>query len=232
MTSMVDQAAADRREAGGGAASSTGNGTAEGNPRQTPLTAMIESLLFVADKPVAVSDLAAVFSADRRQIDTALEELEVACAWRGVRVQRTNGLVQMVTAPESAEAVQRFLGLESSARLSKAALEVLAMVAYRQPITRPEIDELRGVNSDAALRTLVARGLVEAVGRRPTVGHPIEYATTFLFLEYFGLSRLEDLPPVEAFVPNASTGTADSLSGLTPASPGNGREGPSAQEDG
>jgi segregation and condensation protein B len=104
----------------------------------------------------------------------------------------------MVTAPEAAEAVQRFLGLEASARLSPAALEVLAMVAYRQPVTRPEIDALRGVNSEAALRTLMGRGLVEPVGRRTTVGHPIEYATTFLFLEYFGLTGLEDLPPVEA----------------------------------
>jgi segregation and condensation protein B len=116
-------------------------------------------------------------------------------------VQHTHDEVQLVTAPGAAEAVQRFLGLEASGRLSGAALEVLSIVADRQPVTRPEIDELRGVNSEAALRTLAGRGLVEPVGRRETVGYPVEYATTFRFLEYFGLASLEDLPQLDAVAP-------------------------------
>jgi segregation and condensation protein B len=188
--------------------------------------AQIESLLFVADEPVAVSDLSRVFGTASSDVEVALTQLADACSERGVRVQRTNGRVQMVTAPESSEAIQRFLGLESSARLSSAALEVLAMVAYRQPITRPEVDALRGVNSEASLRTLMSRGLVEAVGRRPTVGHPIEYATTFLFLEYFGLTSLDDLPPVDSLV-SASAGTDQlTLADTDFLSTGNGRQGP------
>ncbi len=171
----------------------------------TSMSALIESLLFVADEPVAVGDLARALEVDRRVVDRALDQLAASCGVRGVRLQRTNGRVQMVTAPEAAEAIQRFLGLEASARLSRAALEVLAIVSYRQPVTRPEIDTVRGVNSEASLRTLMARGLVEPVGRRETVGHPIEYATTFLFLEYFGLAGLHELPPIEAF---AETGGA------------------------
>lgn len=175
------------------------------------LAAQVEAILFVADEPVAVADLSRALLADRRAVEAALDEMAAACAERGVRLQRANGRVQLVTAPEMADAVGRFLGLESSTRLSRAALEVLSIVAYKQPVTRPEVDEVRGVCSDAALGTLVSRGLVESLGRRETVGHPVEYGTTFRFLEYFGLSRLEDLPIPEArpTVVSEGDGTAE-----------------------
>ena len=161
-----------------------------------PLAALVESVLFVTDAPVSVTDLSRVLGVGRPQVESALAELSSACIARGIRVQRTDGHVRLVSAPEAAWAIESFLGLESSARLSRAALETLSIVAYRQPVTRPEIEAVRGVDCDGVLRTLLAKGLVEAVGQRLTVGHPIEYGTSFLFLEYFGLSSLEDLPPL------------------------------------
>jgi segregation and condensation protein B len=166
-------------------------------------TLLIESILFVAAGPVSIGALAQALVLERRVIDKALEILEAQLADRGVRLQQSGDLVQLVTAAEAGPAVQRFLGLEASAKLSGPALETLAIVAYRQPVTRPEVETLRGVNCDAVLRTLITRGLVAEVGRRETVGHPVEYGTTFLFLEYFGLRDLHDLPPVEEFAAGA-----------------------------
>ena len=105
--------------------------------------------------------------------------------------------MQLVTAPEVAEDVRRFLGLSGSARLSTAALETLAIIAYRQPITRAEIEAIRGVNCDGVLRTLLAKGLIEEVGRAEGPGRPILYGTTMLFLQHFGLRSLADLPPLD-----------------------------------
>lgn len=196
------QAPAENRVAGWG-------GGIEASP--TPPALLVESILFVADRPVAVADLAQVLGTDRRAIEQALGEIARACDTRGVRLQRAGGQVQLVSAPEAAEAIQRFLGLESSTRLSAAALEALSIIAYRQPVTRPEIEDLRGVNSDGVLRTLLMRGLVAPVGRRETVGHPVEYGTTFQFLEYFGLRGLGDLPPLASLVdpedPDAGAGS-------------------------
>lgn len=168
--------------------------------RAPNLVTLLESLLFVADRPIAVRELARAVEVDRRAVEQALDELAESLAGRGVRLQRSDGYVRMVTAPESAAVVQRFLGLDASARLSRAALEVLAIIAYRQPITRPEIEAVRGVDCETALRTLLARELIAPLGRRATVGHPYEYGTTFRFLEYFGLTTLADLPPLEPFV--------------------------------
>jgi segregation and condensation protein B len=103
----------------------------------------------------------------------------------------------MVTAPDCASYVERFLGLQFSGKLSTAALETLAIVAYRQPITRAQVEEIRGVNCEGVLRNLVARGLVEELGRLDRAGRPILYGTTFEFLQYFGLSDLTELPQVE-----------------------------------
>jgi segregation and condensation protein B len=128
------------------------------------------------------------------QIDQVLDELAQDCADRGVRLQRKHNRVQMVTAPESAEVVRAFLGLESGSRLSPAALEALAIVAYRQPVTRAQVEAVRGVNSDTVLRTLINHGLIEELGRLEQVGRPIIYGTTFEFLQHFGLSSLDQLP--------------------------------------
>jgi segregation and condensation protein B len=174
-----------------GANGSGGNG-------QPDLPALIEGLLFVTDGPVNLVALARALDVSRARVERGLKDLTTMYSGRGLRLQRTNGHVQLVSAPEVADAIERYLGLEAAAHLSRAALETLSIIAYRQPVTRPEIDEVRGVNSEGVLRTVIARGLVEPVGRRETVGHPFEYGTTFLFLEYFGLTSLEELPPVEA----------------------------------
>lgn len=161
------------------------------------LPLLLESLLFVADQPVSLGDLARVLDLPRPAVDRALKDLEHCLTGRGLRLQRVGSQVQLVTAPEAAAFVQRFLGLESTARLSRAALETLSIIAYRQPATRPEIEALRGVNAEGAVRTLLARGLVAPLGRRDTVGQPVEYGTTFQFLEYFGIGGLHELPPLE-----------------------------------
>jgi segregation and condensation protein B len=161
------------------------------------LAAIVESLLFVADAPVPVSQLAGAAECDAPDIEAALKSLAEDYANRGVRLQRKGNLVQLVSAPQAAPYVERFLGLSLSGKLSAAALETLAMVAYKQPITRPQIEAIRGVSSDGVLRTLMSKGLIEEVGRLETVGHPVLFGTTFEFLQYFGLDSLDELPSLE-----------------------------------
>ena len=161
------------------------------------LVARVESLLFVADAPVSVHRLAEALEVTPGQVEQALAELEAACAERGLRLQRAGSRVQLITAPEVAPHIERFLGLEARTSLSQAATETLAIIAYRQPVTRPEIEAIRGVGSDSVLRTLLSVGLIEEIGRAPGVGRPILYGTTFEFLQHFGLRNLDELPPLE-----------------------------------
>jgi len=162
------------------------------------LKSLLESLLFVADRAVSVEDLATTLDVSDDDIESGLQALEADYEARGIRLQRQGGRLQLVSAPEAGPHIERFLGLEISGRLSSAALETLSIVAYRQPVTRTQVDAIRGVNSDSVLRTLVRRGLLEEVGRAQTAGLPILYGTTFEFLEQFGLERLSDLPDWQA----------------------------------
>ena len=158
------------------------------------LKSLVESLLFVADRPVPVSDIAQAIEAGVDEVESALQSLAAEYQERGIRLQRKGDQVQMVSAPEAGPHIERFLGLEISGRLSVAALETLSIVAYRQPVTRAQIDAIRGVQSDGVLRSLVRRGLVEQLGRAPTVGRPHLFGTTFEFLQQFGLQELNELP--------------------------------------
>lgn len=158
------------------------------------LEAIAESLLFVTDRAVTVEDLATALEVGTDKVENALRTLDAEYQERGIRLQRKGDRVQLVSAPEAGPAIERFLGLEISGRLSTAALETLSIVAYRQPVTRAQVEAIRGVNSDSVLRTLVRRGLLEKVGRAETVGCPILYGTTFEFLQQFGLQDLHDLP--------------------------------------
>ena len=158
--------------------------------------AIIESLLFVANGPVPVEQIQKTLDIPTGDIEAALLALDHTYTGRGLRIQRKGADVQLTTTPESAPYVERFLGLQLSSRLSGAALEALAVVAYRQPVTRAQVEAVRGVNSDGVLNTLLARGLVSEVGRLETAGRPILYGTTFEFLQYFGLKDLRELPPV------------------------------------
>jgi segregation and condensation protein B len=166
-------------------------------PEPEELLPVIEAVLFVADAPIEIAALARTVNASRAEVDAALDELTEACrdgaVRRGVRVQRSGELVQLVSAPDTAAYVERFLGLEHPP-LTNASLETLAIIAYRQPMTRAGIEAVRGVDCDGPIRTLMARGLIEEIGRAPVVGRPTLFGTTVRFLEYFGLEKPEDLP--------------------------------------
>lgn len=167
-------------------------------PDALSLDLLVESLLFVAPEPVEVARLAQVLGVESGEVEAALARLGESCRTRGVRLQRQAEAVQLVTAPEAAPFVARLLGAQARSRLSAAALETLAIIAYRQPVTRAQIEAIRGVNCERALATLQARSLIAEVGRQETVGRPILFGTTMEFLEYFGLTDLTDLPPLDS----------------------------------
>lgn len=161
------------------------------------LAGLVESLLFVAPDPVRISVLADALEEMPERVELALAHLSGLQHGRGIQVQRDRDRVQLVSAPESASYIERFLGLDLVVKLSPAALETMAIIAYRQPVTRAQIDEWRGVNSDGVLRTLLHRGLVEQGERLEQAGRPFHYHTTFDFLQHFGLQSLDDLPPLQ-----------------------------------
>lgn len=161
------------------------------------LTALVESVLFVASGPVTVDRLAKVMETTPAVVENCLRSLDKQYQERGIRIQRSGNSVQLMTAPESRHVVEYFLGLEVTTHLSQASLEVLSIIAFMQPVTRPRIDDVRGVNSDSSLRTLLTLGLIEEVGRMDSPGRPILYGTTLEFLQYFGLQSLEEMPPID-----------------------------------
>lgn len=166
---------------------------------KSPLTpeALIEALIFAAEQPVSVAQLSEASGLLTGEVESALESLEARMAAGGLRIQHHRGRFQMVSAPEAAPFVEVMLGLEVNLRLSQAALETLSICAYAQPVTRPQIEAIRGVNSDSTIRTLLSAGLIEDAGRADSLGRPILYRTTFEFLQQFGLQSAEDLPPLE-----------------------------------
>ncbi|WP_322793604.1 SMC-Scp complex subunit ScpB [Bellilinea sp.] len=165
---------------------------------QYPLESKLEALLFVAPSPVNVHQLAEAIGVSTEEVEQGLRRLsQTFQQGRGLRIQFFQGKYQLTTAADLASLVERFLGLEATSRLSRAALETLAIIAYRQPITRPGIDAVRGVNSDGVLKSLLSKGLVQEIGRAEGPGRPILYGTTMDFLQHFGLNSLDDLPPFE-----------------------------------
>jgi segregation and condensation protein B len=164
---------------------------------QLSVAARLQGLLFVAAEPVVAADLAESLDLSVKTVEAALVELERILASGGLRLQRHSGRIQLTTAPELAESIERFLGLEARSHLTKPALETLAIVAYNQPVTRPQIDTIRGVNSETMLKGLLAKGLIQETGRSEGPGRPILYATTPDFLQHLGLSSIADLPPLQ-----------------------------------
>ena len=163
------------------------------------LAAAIESLLFVSGRPLERAELRKLLDVDEETLQSALQVLEhdLESLNRGIRLQLLGEQVQLVTAPENARYVAALLGLPMTAKLTSAALETLAVIAYRQPITRGQIEAVRGVNSDRALASLLQHGLVVEVGRAQTVGRPALFATTTEFLQLFGLTKLDELPHIQ-----------------------------------
>jgi len=162
------------------------------------LTARIEAILFVAPQPVTVQQLAEALATPMAEVEASLKILDQELQnGRGINLQRHEDRYQLTTAPELAEEIEKYLGLEATAHLSRAALETLAIVAYRQPITRPGVDAIRGVNSDGVMKSLLSKGLIQEIGRTEGPGRPILYGSTQDFLQHFGINSLEDLPPFE-----------------------------------
>ena len=168
------------------------------NPVKFSLSSRLEALLFVATGPVGTAQLAAALDLTASDVEKALSELNASFTLeRGIRLQNHAGKYQLTTAPELSADIEKFLGLEGTSRLSRAALEALSIIAYQQPVTRPRMDSIRGVNSDGVLKSLLSKGLIQETGRADAPGRPILYGTTADFLQYFGLNSLQDLPPLE-----------------------------------
>ena len=163
------------------------------------LTTLLESLLFVAAEPVEPSQLARTLAQPLERIEQGLAQLSefYQQSKRGLRVQRFKEKVQLVTAPAAAPYIETFLNLDNTTRLSGPALETLAIIAYRQPVTRAQIEAVRGVDCAGVLRSLVQRSLIAEVGRAEGMGRPILYGVTELFMQHFGLMEMSELPPLE-----------------------------------
>lgn len=159
---------------------------------------MIESILLVAEKPVSVKEISACTGEMSGTVQKALSELIDEYKDRGIKIIKKGEYFSLVTDPIFTETITRFLNEELRHDLSEAAIETLSIITYKQPITRMEIEEIRGVNADQIVRNLMIRGLVAEVGRRESAGRPILYGTTMEFLQYFGLTSEDEIP---AFVP-------------------------------
>jgi segregation and condensation protein B len=159
----------------------------------------LEALLFVAERPLSRREIATLAGVDRATVDALLGDLEVSLRDRGIRVLVAGDRVELATASEAGALIARYVGVDA-VRLSPASLETLAIVAYRQPVTRSAVERIRGVDSDYTLRSLLHRRLLVELGRSDGPGRPILYGTGFEFLERFGLTTLDDLPPLDVDV--------------------------------
>jgi len=161
--------------------------------------AQLEALLFVAERPLGRREIATLAGVDRATVDARLGDLEVSLRRRGIRLILAGDRVELATAPEAGALIARYVGADAI-RLSPASLETLAIVAYRQPVAKSAIERIRGVDSDYTIRTLLHRRLVVELGRSDAPGRPFLYGTGFEFLERFGLTTLDELPPLDVDV--------------------------------
>lgn len=170
--------------------------------RKNAVISAIESLLFAAGEPLSAKDISKILYDDLDFIKDVLGEMGDRydkTSSRGIKLIKLNDMYQLVTKPCNSDYVQRLLKKNVRQSLSQASLESLAIVAYKQPITRVEIDEIRGVKSESALQRLIEKGLIEETGRLDIAGRPILYGTTNEFLRYFALNDLNELPSIELF---------------------------------
>jgi len=172
---------------------------------QVQIKAGIEAILMVADQPVSPSQLADIIGCSKEDIEIAAADLiqSYASQQRGFILQRVAGGLRFQSNPEQAPIVERFVLDGQASRLSAAALETMAIIAYKQPISRNQISAIRGVNAEGVVRTLEARGYVVELARDPGPGRASLYGTTPQFLERLGLNSIEELPPLGQFVPGA-----------------------------
>ena len=170
----------------------------------------LEAILFLADEPLSLTVLAQAVEAGRREVEVILRELASGYQERGsgICLVEVAGGWRLVSHPEAVSYVEQFILASRHARLTKASLETLAIVAYKQPVTRHQVSSIRGVDSDGVLRALAERGLVEEVGRDEGPGRPVLYGTASLFLERLGLRSLSDLPPILPLLDDAGSRAA------------------------
>ncbi len=162
---------------------------------------IIEALLFVSDKPISIDTIKEVVGIERPEIRSLIEELKQEyVSNHSFRLREVAGGYQLVTDSEYAYWLRKLFHGGRKERLSRPALETLAIIAYKQPITKPEIEHIRGVAVDGVVRTLLEKGLIRIAGRKNVVGRPLLYTTTKRFLEYFGLNSLDELPPLDELV--------------------------------
>lgn len=165
----------------------------------------IEAVLFVADEPIQMTDLAVLLETPTTEIEELLEELSGEYEGRGIVLRRVAGGWRFGTHPAAAPFLERFVTEQRNPRMSQASLETLAVIAYRQPVSRAQIAEIRGVSADSVVRTLVARGLVEEVARDPGPGQAVLYGTTVAFLERLAINGLDELPRLPDFMPDTDS---------------------------
>lgn len=210
-------------------------GVAKAAPRsisELHLKGVIESLVFASDKPMTPSDLAKITHAEARDIRKLLGELHEEYKPRGINLDEVAGGWQFRSSAANAPFVRELLQAKP-VKLSRAQVETLAIVVYRQPVTRPEVDEIRGVDSGAALKILLERDLVRMMGRKEEAGRPVLYGTTSHFLTFFGLKSLRDLPTLREFTELTAESEAElsasMMAGATPA-PSSSAEGRTSKE--
>lgn len=199
-------------------------------PVEADPSVFFEALLFIAERPLATAELAELAGVPRLQAEATLSALAERLEEdeRGIRVQHHDDAWQLVTAPEVGARLATYAAREE-ARLSAAALEALAVVAYRQPCTRGDVERVRGVDSDYVIRSLLHRRLITEIGRRDTPGRPVLFGTTFTFLERFGLTSLDDLPPLSS---DAAQLSALAAGPVAADAPGGSSDAPDAPADG
>jgi segregation and condensation protein B len=178
--------------------------------------AQLEALLFVAERPLTRREIAAIARVDRATVDARLGDLEVSLRGRGIRLVVSDERIELVTSPEAGALIARYVGADA-VRLSPASLETLAIVAYRQPVTKAAVERIRGVDSDYTIRSLLHRRLVVELGRSDAPGRPFLYGTDFEFLERFGLTTLDELPPLDVDVAARLAEEGGSMTGGAPA---------------
>lgn len=185
----------------------SGNVAAYAEVDQAWLTGAIESMLFVTDEPVGVLTFADMLQVDPARVQESLVYLqsELEQAERGIQLREVAGGWRLYTHPRYHELIERYVLSWDTRKLSQAALETLAVVAYCQPITRNGVASVRGVSSDSSINSLVEKGLLREAGTQDAPGNPVLYATTRTFLEKFGLRSVQDLPPLESFAPDEET---------------------------
>lgn len=181
--------------------------------RKSQIKSAIEAMIFVSGEPLAIRDIANNLELKEKNVEEILKEMmtEYEDENRGIRLISINGAYQLVTKSENSDYLQRMLKKNKRHSLSQASIESLAIIAYKQPITRIDIDEIRGVKSESAIQKLVERGLIKDIGRLEVPGRPILYGTTDEFLRQFGLETLKELPSLDLYSDEETKSSMDVL---------------------